>query len=57
MKIYTQDHNWAGSISVIAENEEQAREFLAEHPKYRYELHIEVSELVPGVIHCNLGDL
>lgn len=57
MKIFVMDCGWAGSIIVVAENEEQARELMK--PCYNYDPKEKIVEvpIVPGLIWNNLGDM
>ena len=59
LKIYIQDHTWAGCIVVCAENEEEARELMkSASGSYNYSPSEPVEELPieKGLIHVNLGD-
>lgn len=57
MKIYTQDNSWRGSIVVVAESEEEARELMAVHVvNYEPTEPIEAHEIVKGFCFANYGD-
>lgn len=57
MKIYIQDHSWAGTVVVIAENETEARFIMLSHyPNYNPKLPVEVKEIVKGLVTYNMGD-
>lgn len=57
MKIYSQDHSWAGIIVVVAANEEQARNFMSDAPNYDSTKPIYEHEIVLGLCFVNLGDM
>lgn len=57
MKIYVMDCGWAGSIIVMAENEEHARELMSSCMNYDPNERVIEVPMVPGVLWNNLGDL
>lgn len=56
MKIFIQDCGWRGSIVVVADNEEQAREMMKDEYNYEPTGSIEAKEIKPGLIWVDLGD-
>jgi len=56
MKIYIQDHGVFGVLVAIAENEEQARDFMEGSINYSPKVELEERDLIPGLIVENYGD-
>lgn len=56
MKLYIQDCGWRGSIIVIANNEEEAREMMKDQYNYEPNTEIEEAEIRHGFIHVDTGD-
>lgn len=56
LKIYEQDHGWAGTLIVVSESEEKARRLMEEHPTYDKTQHVNVYEIVEGLEFANYGD-
>ena len=56
MKMYIQDCGWRGSILVVANSEEQAREMMADEYNYEPNRSVVEEEIKLGFIFSNLGD-
>lgn len=56
MKIFTQDHGWAGAIVVIASNETEARELMKGCYNYDVSVPVMEHEIKNGFRFVNLGD-
>ncbi len=57
MQLYYMDCGWAGCIAVWASSEIEARDMMKEVANYDESRPVEVKQLVPGIIICNLGDM
>jgi len=55
MKIYVQNHGWAGALVVVAASEEEARAMMKEMVTYMKSQPLEVFEIKPGVVVDNYG--
>lgn len=56
MKIFIQDCDWRGSIIVIADNEEEARDMMKDEYNYIPALPLISEEIKPGLVWVDLGD-
>lgn len=56
MKLYIQDCSWRGSIIVIANSQEEARELMKDAYNYEPDNDIEEDEIRHGFVYVNLGD-
>jgi len=56
LKIYTQDHSWAGSIVVVAKSEADARKLMIQCTNYEAGEPIQESPITEGFVFYNLGD-
>jgi hypothetical protein len=57
MKLYIQDCSWAGSIVVVANSEEEARELMRGEENYEEWRSVVEEEIRVGFIFSNYGDL
>lgn len=57
LKIYSQDHRWAGCIVVVAESEEEARDLMQDYHNYDAATPIEEHEIKKGFVFWNYGDM
>lgn len=56
MKLYIQDCGWRGSIIVIANSKEEARELMKDAYNYEPDNSIEEEEIRHGFVYVDLGD-
>jgi hypothetical protein len=57
LKLFTMDCGYRGSISVIAETENQARDIMSDEPNYDDNLVVTEQEIIFGLVISNLGDM
>jgi len=56
MKIYVQSCGWRGSLLVIANNEQEARELMSKEYNYEPESIVEEHDIEHGFMWVDLGD-
>jgi hypothetical protein len=56
MKIYIQNHCWAGVLVAIADTEEEAREIMKDEYTYSPKQKLEIKEIQKGMVVANYGD-
>lgn len=56
MKLFIQDCGWRGSIIVIANSQEEARQLMKGAYNYEPDGNIEEEEIEHGFVYINLGD-
>lgn len=56
MKLYIQDHGWAGVLVAVADSEQEARAMFEGHYNYNSEQALEEKEITKGIVVENLGD-
>lgn len=56
MKVFIQNCDWRGSIVVIADNEEEAREMMKDEYNYEPERSLMSKDIEPGLIWVDIGD-